>query len=396
MEPASGKLTDVAPMPKDYPVANYSYPRNRHTRTSCRASCRSSSQCSSSTSQSPGRGSLGSDASAPGLIEDRADSEVSCDDDDQYLTHMAQVWDTFWRPSPSSKRAESIAVPSRQLPALIPVPHRKQQSLEHRRQHAPAWPLPCGSSPSPQKQPRKATVSYSAFPKPDGPHPISRLPAVANRMASASQQTRPHSSHKSDSTPPRPPRPAETMITPYMQPSSLVPTSFIRPDYTIPENDDLSSVATTTRCRPAAPGDDSIRESWDKASHSRPSTSSIYSVVSQSAAHLPSSPIPEIRPSLSRAPRHPRSINTLPPCYFEQEPKSVFEYDSDDEEENCHGRSFFALCKRSCVGEPSRWRNRGRTATPTSAHEEAYSPPSSPQKRHGRVIFGRFLGRRSQ
>ncbi|KAG5997870.1 hypothetical protein E4U43_002558 [Claviceps pusilla] len=406
MEPASIKLADAAHLLRCTPVANYSYPRKSPTRASFRKSQRSSSQCSSNTSQCHGRESLGSEESAPELMEDRADSEVSYDDDDQYLAHMTELWDSFWRPQSPSKPADCIAVPSEQYPALIPSPKKRQPSVGRRDdQPAPAWPLlnssspppPPPSPPSPQRQPRQ--VRYSAFPKPASSRPpASRLPVIPTPAACRHPQMRPQSSSRKTDKPLRPPRPREALLTPCIQRPSFVPVSFVMSDYTIQKNEDLSpisSVSPSTCYRPAPFDDDDMRGFWyadSPPNMNRPHACTIYSVISQSATHLP---VPEIRPSPSRTPRHSKSIAALPRCHLEQEPHSVFEDDSDDEVEECHGKKFFSFHKRS-HSEHKRCRTRANTISLVVPTQDEMHQPLLQHKRHGKDVFGRLLGRRSR
>ncbi|KAG5982095.1 hypothetical protein E4U55_002292 [Claviceps digitariae] len=395
MERASVQGADVRPLSKCHLVANYSYPRKSPTRTSFRSSQRSSSQCSSKTSQCHGRESLGSEESAPELVEDPADSEASGDDDDQYLADMTQLWDTFWRHNSPSKEAEDIAVPSEQYPALIPSPQKMQQSFKHDDQTAPAWPLPNSSSSTPpQRQPKKQpAIRYSAFPKPTPLRsPANISPAAPTRGVSRRQQTRPQSSHTSGK-PLRPPRPREALLTPCIQRPSFVPVSFVMSDYTIQKNEDLSPISPTSY-RPAVFDDEDIWGPWDSPSTpKRPHTCTIYSVISRSATHLP---VPEIRPSPSRVPRPSKSIAALSQCRFEQEPRSVFEDDSDDEVEECHSKKFFSFHKSS-NSDQKRWRNRANTISlVVPSRDELRQPLLQQKQRHGRDVFGRLLGRRSR
>ncbi|KAG6036944.1 hypothetical protein E4U41_005398 [Claviceps citrina] len=409
MERAPGKLADLTLVSKYYPVANYSYPQKSPTRAHPRASHRSHSQCSSNTaaSSSHGRESPGSEGSAPGLImEDPADSESSCDEDGQYHAHMSRLWDTFWRSKPATKPGDCIALPGKQYPALIPSPHRahrKEQSLGHGGPSPPAWPLRNSST---ERTP--PTSDAAALPKPASTIDVVRQPAVPAHMDSKRQQSRPQSSHVS-LKPLRPPRPAEALL-----PWS-VPVFAMSDHHAIhSENDDdddpssISPTATTTSCRPATFHDTSCPpQSWDEASLShRPSGCTIYSVVSHSAAHLPA---PEIRPSPPRAPRHSRSTATLLPRHLELEQEqppppfsaSVFEDDSDDEAEAYHhGRRFFSFHHHRRSESDHKRSRSGRSCSAVTAlllpaqDEENRSP--SQQKRHGRDVFGRILGRKNR
>ncbi|KAK2608428.1 hypothetical protein QQS21_002995 [Conoideocrella luteorostrata] len=402
MERSSGKLVDLTLVSKYYPVANYSYPRKGSitTTTTPNTTSRSYSRCSSNTS-SCGRESLGSEGSAPGLIEDRTDSEVSLDDDYQYHTHMSELWDSFWPHRSSSKADEaSSMVPTKHYPALIPSPNRKkQQPLIHGRQEPPSWPLPNGhlspppcSPPPSTERPRKAAATYSAFPKPVSQPPTRSLPPIPARKKSQKQlQSNPQLPHTNDK-PLRPPRPAETLLTPCIQQPGFVPVNFAMVDYTIHNGAD-SPISPTNPRRPSTSTQDQpspSSDSFEDGCSNRRSQSTIYSVISHSASHLP---IPEIRRS-PKAPRHYKSIAAISACPVEQEPHSVFEEDSDDEEED-HGKKFFSFHKRS-ESDHKRRRNRSYTTVSPVPTEDEALPLSAQQRRHGHDVFGRILGRRSR
>lgn len=399
MERNSGKLVDLALVSKYYPVANYSYPRKGSTSTTS-TSCYNNSRCSSNAS-TRGRESLGSEGSAPGLIEDRTDSEVSMDDDYQYHAHTAELWDSFWPPHRASfkRSGETTLLPNKQYPALIPSPHRKKPSLSRGEKEPPAWPLPNRSSPPPQSRTRKAAATYSAFPKPAFPPPSRNLQPVPIRNGQLLQK-RPSTSCGTSYKPQRPRRPAETLLTPCIQHPVFVPVSCAMSDFTVQKDKDLSPISPTDCHRPRTSYDHGPRKSLDQGCSNRRSNCTIYSVISHSATHLP---VPEIRPSPARAPRHFKSLATLSPS---QEPHSVFEDDSDSEEE--HSRKFFSFHKRS-DSDHKRRRNRSNTTphqrlvttalehdTPSKDESRPMSATSSHQKRHGHDMFGRLLGRRSR
>lgn len=401
MERNSGKLVDLALVSKYYPVANYSYPRKGSTSTTS-TNCHNNSRCSSNSS-TRGRESLGSEGSAPGLIEDRTDSEVSVDDDYQYHAHTAELWDSFWPPHRASSKpsGEPTLLPSKQYPALIPSPHRKKPSLNRAEQEPPAWPLPNRSSPPPppQSRTRKAAATYSAFPKLAYPPPTRNLPPVPIRKGQT-LPPRPSTSCGTTCKPQRPPRPAETLLTPCIQQPAFVPVSFAMSDYTVQKDQDLSPISPTDCRRPTTSYEHGPKKALDEEASNRRSNCTIYSVISHSATHLP---VPEIRPSPTRAPRHFKSLATLSPS---QEPHSVFEDDSDSEEEN--NRKFFSFHKRS-DSDNKRRRNRSHTTshpppistasehdTPSKDEIRPMSATSSHHKRHGHDVFGRLLGRRSR
>ncbi|EFY89108.1 hypothetical protein MAC_04883 [Metarhizium acridum CQMa 102] len=393
MDRSYGKLVDLTLVSKYYPVANYSYPRKDSTSpTSATFSC-NSRYSSNSSSSSRGRESLGSEGSAPGLIEDRTDSEVSVDDDYQYHAHTAELWDSFWPHHESTKaNHDSFSVPDKQYPALIPSPRVKKQYMCLGERIPPSWPLATASAAPSRTQTRKAAATYSPFPKPPSPPPTKKLPSIP--VSKDKKPSRP--SISGGRTPVRPPRPAETVLTPCMQHIGFVPVSTAVADYII---QDPSPVAPIDCRRPRTSCGQGPRKTADEASLNRLSHCTIYSVISHSATHLPA---PEIRPSPPRAPRHFKSLAALPRVQteqMEQEPHSVFEDDSDCEDG--HSRKFFSFHKRS---DSTYKRRRNRSNTTPAAQQKCadkddirpLSSTSTHQKRHGHDVFGRLLGRRSR
>ncbi|KHO00197.1 uncharacterized protein MAM_02120 [Metarhizium album ARSEF 1941] len=388
MDRPSGKLIDLALVSKYHPVANYSYPRKDHTSTASAKNKNYSNDHDSSNSRhssngsSHGRESLGSEGSAPGLIEDRTDSEVSLDDDYQYHAHTAELWDTFWPPRVASKvNHEPFLAPNKQYPALIASPRPKKQYICLGERASPSWPLATGSSTPSRAQTRKAAATYSPFPKLPSLPPTKKLPAIP-----VSKDKKPLKPSKScGSTPIRPPRPAEALLTPCVRHTAFVPVSPAVADYII---EDLGP-----------PRDQRSSRIPDEPSLARRSHCTIYTVLSQSATNLP---VPEIRPSPTRAPRHFKSLAALPLVQTEQvnqEPHSVFEDDSDCEDGQA--RKFFGFQKRSDSYHKRR-RDRSNT-TPSAAQKGLQTDDCSPlisaaahQKRHGHDVFGRLLGRRSR
>ncbi|KAL2689630.1 hypothetical protein Neosp_003688 [[Neocosmospora] mangrovei] len=185
----SSKLADLKLVSKYYPVTNYSYPQHSE-RLSQYGRDRFSND----------RASLGSDASAPGLIDDPTDSEVSLDDDYQYHAHAAELWDSFWLPS----KTDNLELhPRKQYPALIPSPQQRRRQTEER--GVPAWPLP--DNPRPRN--RKPAATYSPFPKPL-PLPPRSTSLVPSWQCSRTTKEKPQ----------RPPRPDDDVPIP---PDEFVP-----------------------------------------------------------------------------------------------------------------------------------------------------------------------------
>jgi hypothetical protein len=400
MESSSGKLVDLTLISKHYPVANYSYPH----KASASNHCYSNSGCSSNSSHR-GRESLGSEGSAPGLIEDRTDSEASLDDDYQYHAHTTELWDSFWphRSSPMAKN-KAILSPNKQYPALILSPHRKRRSsTSHGDAQSPIHSDSNLSSPASktetQTRTRQTAATYSAFPKITSPPPTRKAPPIPAHRETRVQQ-RPLTSCGSSNKPQRPPRPLQTSLTPLLRDPASVPVGFGMADFVVQKDQYLSPVSPPVRRRPTKSCSQRPSKSLDEGSSSRRSRCTIYSVISHSATHLP---VPEIRPSPTRTPRHFKSLAALnTDVRADQEPHSVFEDDSDSEETD-HGRKFFTFHKRS-DSDQKRRRNRSNTTPQRSISQESYYSPSKDEmcaapaqhKRHGHDVLGRLLGRRSR
>ncbi|ODA83259.1 hypothetical protein RJ55_01771 [Drechmeria coniospora] len=405
----SSKPADLALVSKYYPVANYSYPRsNDHGAPPCAAT---------ESSGRSDRSSLGSNASAPGLVDDRTDSDEteSVDDDDQYHAHVSRLWDSFWsREVPRKSMGEEPLMElnlRKQYPALIPSPRRR------RRQPSPAapertasWPLPDPDSPAERNRqpaaafpspPTEPVVRYSAFPKP------TQAPKVPCMLSARTIGSGPSSIN----TPPPPASVRQPAISPTFAAEEYLP----KPSFAM--NWRRSSPIARPTSRPVA------------ANRIRPMTASggIRCVESLSSTHLP---LDKVHQSPNgRGPRSSKSIANLvpPPPSPPEEPHSVFEDDSDSETDkkhkstsnannNGHGNghhhhhhhSFFRFHKRS----DSDNRRGAKHAKPDSLlRQRALTVPSSPlwsqndrsgkqeppaRKRSGHDVFGRMLGRRSR
>ncbi|KND89904.1 hypothetical protein TOPH_05537 [Tolypocladium ophioglossoides CBS 100239] len=395
----AGNLADLTLVSKCHRVANYSYPRNG-TVAPCSA-----------------RSSLGSEGSAPGLTDDRTDSEVSVDDDYQYRAHMAEPCDSFWRPGARGKTAEEpLMHPRKQYPALIPSPRNRRRRQPVVDDRCAAWPLPDGSSRERSRKPAatyaaspaspaspastKPTATYSAFPMSTmlPPRTTSMAPARAGRSGPSPM-------------PCRPPRPSDELLTPCIRQPAMVPAVFAAPDHL-----HLPPLSPTMDWRPFSPFVQRASKSLDEGS-TRPLTAraDIYTAASRSSTHLPLS---RAQTPTARVPRHHKSIAHLAPplppqsqSRPEPEPHSVFEYD-DSESEGEHGRSLFRFHKRSdsdnrrsskpAILEPSTLRHRRRRAltapsSPIRQQPDRLCKQETPgRKRQGHDVFGRMLGRRSR
>lgn len=394
-------MADLSLVSRYCGVANYSYPRKGSCSAATAASCKET-RCSSNAS-SRGRESVDSEGSAPGLIDDRTDSEESVDDDYQYHTHVAELWDTFWsqRNDPKASQESSPPPPSEHCAALMPSPRSKRQAAEDSFRKPLAWPLAdCASPSSRPKDPcRKMAATYSAFPKPPAPPPNRSLPPIPVRSDKGQAvTTRPGTAYHADSSKPhRPARPVDNLLTPCIPQFAFVPVIYTASGSPKQKEFDISPISPTncSRRRPSVafsfqPGDMTDSEGLPE----RPSRPSIYSVVSHSATHLSA---PEVRPSAPhKAPRHFKSMAALTSSQVEQTPQSVFEDDTDDDD---HGRKLFSFHRRSeSSSDHKRRRNRSNTTpSPPLIEENLRLRPSSQLKqRHGHDVFGRLLGRRSR
>ncbi|KPM34719.1 hypothetical protein AK830_g11852 [Neonectria ditissima] len=162
MERPRSKLADLKLVSKYYPVVNYSYPDRRSHNGPSRSST--------------DRTSLGSEGSAPGLVDDQAGSETSLEDDYQYHAHANELWDTFWQPVPEIKEIkeeeeeeEEEAEGGEEKPELrarksypaLTTSSQQQNPRGPDEARNPAWPLPETYRP----RFRKASATYSPFPR---------------------------------------------------------------------------------------------------------------------------------------------------------------------------------------------------------------------------------------
>ncbi|XP_044721458.1 uncharacterized protein HRG_04373 [Hirsutella rhossiliensis] len=404
----SSKLADLTLVSKYHPVANYSYPRND-------TSAPSSAVSSSSTGCYSDRSSLGSQASsAPGLIDDRTDSEVSVDDDYQYHAHTTELWDSFWQPAKMMDHEPNMH-PKKQYPALVPSPRANRRRRHPDATEGPAaWPLPDGS---PRDRSRKPAATYTPSPKISRPQgTTSPAPAPAPRRASSPK-------------PSRPPRPPGELITPCIrvvtpcarQPAMAPATAYEHAmmTYRFPPASptmNLPPPSPTMNWYPPSPVAQRDSGFLDEP-FARPRTAAGHAYSSSAASSASTNIALEQayqHPRPARAPRHCKSIAHLARPVPEPEPHSVFEYDSDSDSE--HGRSFFRFHRRNDSDSrrstkapapealPSQARRRPRPQTAPSVPEPQGQPPSRlgkqepppRRKRQGHDVFGRMLGRRSR
>ncbi|CAG7560800.1 unnamed protein product [Fusarium equiseti] len=354
----SSKLADLKLVSKYYPVTNYSYPQQPE---------RPSQYVRSRFSND--RASLGSEGSSPSLIDDRTDSEVSLDDDYQYHAHGAELWDSFWLPSKSTKLELQ---PRKQFPALIPTAKqqqqqqqqelKQQQEQQQRRRQKQAEQYRnnlCPLSGDTRNQNRKPATTYSPFPKPL-PLPPRTVPRAPSWQCSRDVKQKPQ----------RPPRPHEEVyVFRSLQNSPLVAHFTVSQDSSRPITPKDSRPTTAQEMRLQTPPE---RDSYFETA-SRGPTKHLCSTSSQPPASviLSKKSLPCMRPL---PPTPPPEAEEAP----EAEPHSVFEYDDDSDTES-GGRSFW-------------FHRRSGSDQRKTGHRTA---PSSPRKRQNDVI-GRMLGRRSR
>lgn len=416
MEP-SGKMAALTLVAKHHPVvANYSYLRHDASAPA--------SAMSSSAGWYSDRSSLGSQvSSAPGLIDDRTDSELSVDDY-QYHAHTTELWDSFWQPT-SLPDDEPAMHPKKQYPALIPSP---RSGRRRRRPASPAasapWPLPDGSPRDRSRKPAatytlcppaKSSPTYSAFPKPLPP-PKESPPPLPRGRGSSPKPSRP-----------RPPGevviPCIRLVHPCTsQPAAKSPTATHMMDYRFPAPSPamhLPPPSPASNWCPPSPVAQRRSRCPDEP-FIRPRTAGGHAHSSSASSASASIALEQVQPRVmpSRAPRHCKSMAHLARPVPEPEPQSVFEYDSDSDSD--HGRSFFRFHRRnesdgrrSTKAIPSeaapapQVSRRPRRQTAPSVSEPPLLPPHPPnrlskqeppprRKRQGHDVFGRMLGRRSR
>ncbi|ATY61530.1 hypothetical protein A9K55_008738 [Cordyceps militaris] len=389
------KLAEIKLVSKYYPVANYSYP--------------SPASPTNPTNNNLDRCSVGSDGSAPGLIDDRTDSEVSQEDDYQLHSHSTELWDSFWKAG-GEWRLEDTQLKPRHLrkeehPAPAPSrQHTRQTSQKSVEANGVSWPLRSSSTNT-----RKTSATYSAFPslKPV-PHPSSLVPAPLSPRSPVTNTV------PGPCTPPPRPRRPEALLTPCLrQPGrSLAVLTATAPAMQL-NTDVRPKTSSGTTHRP--------KKSTDGHTRSRSNVFGIHRVASRSSEDLTKAPATH---DIHHGPRHYKSTTYLGAARQQQrqqqlqqqlkeqqqlqtqqqatEPHSVFEHDSDCEESG--GISFFRFHKRSssdksykasATAQNAAVLRKGRNRADTIPAPFPAKSPSAERER--RVdVFGRMLGRRSR
>lgn len=367
----NSKLAEIKLVTKHCSYANYSYPR------------RDDGTFVNTIRTVNDRTSLGSEGSAPGLIDDRSDSEASQEDED-YHTHTSEIWDSFWQPSPKQEALPVKAEADKHYPALIPSHHHnhsRDRSQDSYDGCIPSWPLP-DSRPAPRA--RKPAASYSAFPS-NRPHSIQKRLSIA----------------KIDGVPVRPPRPTDLILAPCLQQSPIL-TSFsashgsISPLLGAPSGSQSAIEPRSTKSLDGCPND--IPAMARRASMGLMRKPSLHAIKVRTPRHTKSVsnfafPLPAVEP----VPSTPQSITF-------NEPQSFFEYDDSDCEDN--SKSFlFRFHKRGSseakssekMDSKQKQKLRLRADTLPFSQVEAASEAAQKEKPKRQVdVFGRMLGRRSR
>ncbi|GKT42637.1 uncharacterized protein ColSpa_02818 [Colletotrichum spaethianum] len=426
------KLAHLKLVSKYYGYANFSYPRADGTPTRNpyrRAGHTYSSEDLAdyhgklSRPHTPTRrdrtsiGSQSSSGSAPSLIDDRTDSEVSLDDDYQYHASASQLWDTFW-PSEEGQTQKTPEKSKTRYPALIPSPHIRRakktgcinyddyplppRPVEYNIQvkHTPPPKPPTRDDPVTQAQPH-ADMRDSQVPQasqdPEDPeeprsHPIARrtVRAVRSSYSIFPRAQLPAPVHP----PPPPPRMSAFPKSPSLanlrrghRPPPIhlhsMPTATAAPLYS----------ATASLFSPLS----SPLYSPNPSDYTRPHTSHGSRFPSTTdLTHPHSAPLPPHTPTMS--------MNTL--CGPDT-PKSFFDFDSDSESdsddpepEHAISRLVKTLHKRTA----SETRRNGKAAAFADAQLRKVRAETEAERirenqmlfeRHKRsgAVFGRMFGR---
>lgn len=366
-------------MSKYYPMANYSYPRKE-----------SFGAQPGQMSPLMNRSSLGSEGSAPGLIDDQTDdSEVSAEDDYQYHSHATELWDSFWPADRKSCEPVREVETKKQYPALLPS-NKSSPADQCRRRNA--WPLANASSP----QSRRPAATYSAFPKSSAAPPRSTSLAPSGPACEASDR------------PQRPPRPNGRLLPPSIDKTSPIIAAF---------STGHSPSSSTVIARPLTPNERQsrpvsplrVRPATSHAKHKPTASQAANTIIVVPPQPSPGLPPPSFQFPASQIKAAPTKMTRpdIPPL----QPQSFFDWDDDSDEEDrpdSATRFLFKFHKRGDSdsrrsGETSyaaKKRSSAKTApnSPSEAFlttEDASKRASSGKKRQG-DYFHRMLGRRSR
>ncbi|KAF6822838.1 hypothetical protein CMUS01_10926 [Colletotrichum musicola] len=425
------KLAHLKLVSKYYGYANFSYPRSDGTPTrnpyrrpgqtystdDLSQGCQQQLPCP----QTPTRrdrssiGSQSSDGSAPSLIDDRTDSEVSFDDDYQYHASASQLWDTFW-PAEGDPSHHTPEKSKTRYPALIPSPHIRRakktgcinyddyplppRPVEYNIQvnHSPTPAPPPKDDPKTRPQPQRAMRESQVSLSCQGPEvteechnrPEPRRTIRAVRSSySLFPRTQPQAPNYPPPPPPRmsafPPTPSLANLRKGTRPPPIhlhsLPTPVAAPMHS-PATASLYSPLYSPLCSPLP------------SEYTRPHTShGSYYPSTTDLTHPRSAPLPPQTPVMNT----PRGSDA---------PKSFFNFDSDSESddpepEHTISRLVKTLHKRNAsearrstkgaaLADAQLRKARADTETERYAEKEL---PFGRQKRGGGAVFGRMFGR---
>ncbi|KAH7316560.1 hypothetical protein B0I35DRAFT_479394 [Stachybotrys elegans] len=366
------KLADLTLVSKYYPVANYSYPRNQSFSRSHRGST--------------DRSSFGSSGSAPSLVDDRTDSESSSADEEyQYHAHASELWDSFWQSGADSDKEdkdELLSNPRRHYPALVPSPQRRRQ-VSRENVVASPWPL---KEAKPSSRPRKPSATYSPFPKP--------ITLPAPNLNPTPSWT----SSRQQGVPVRPPRPDNELLMPCVR----------EPTDRLVVKTSVSGILKHQRSFNVWPATQSSGHSIERTSRpmfnpidwNRPATSQGTRPITplEPTASASYDALGRLRANSTIPITHTPRSSITPIAEGETEPRSVFEFDDDEEDTKPepHTRKFFLFHRRA---ESDRGRDADSTEGEPNRKRANTTPPQSRQRggpRRQGDVWGRMLGRRSR
>lgn len=355
----TSKLAEIKLVTKHCSHANFSYPR------------RDDGSFANTIRTVNDRTSLGSESSAPGLIDDRSDSEYSQDDDSQYHAETSEIWDSFWQ---HGQRVHALPVEveeEKPYPALIPTHHSRERSQDSYEERVPSWPL---RDTRPSSRMRKPAASYSAFPS-VRPHSIQKRLSVA----------------KKDGIPIRPPRPTDLLLTPCLQQVTNTVTS--------PTLMHVGGAFPTVAHRPTTSSGEQMRatKSLDGRPHDLPNLARRASMVltRRPSLHALKVRTPRHTKSISNIVFSPADVEPVPPTPTLTELQSFFDYDDSDGEDDHRGfRLRFHKRGSSEVKPAEKPKRRNRAETLPSSPVTEVASHGKPKRQAD--VLGRMLGRRSR
>lgn len=125
----SSELADLTLVSRHYPITQRSWSRKIY-----------SGSYATQPVMPHDRSSLASDLSAPGLIDDRTDSEISDNDNYQQSTGTLYFWNSYWRLDDENKNEPEVR-PRKQYAIYTPSPqHHHTDSVKECYRSSPSWP----------------------------------------------------------------------------------------------------------------------------------------------------------------------------------------------------------------------------------------------------------------